>query len=135
VTETTAANHSFLLIGRNTETQWPLVLQQALSSLGKLYVVPEEEALQAVVQDHYDVIIIDAGTVRDAVLLTSHVRVHRPEARVIIATASPTWQRARKALQAGATDYIRKSLDKKELHARVQAVLEVPAPSWPRGGQ
>ena len=135
MTETMAATNSFLLIGRHTETQWPLVLQQALSPLGKLWIVPEEEALQAVIEGHYDLIIIDAGTVRDAALLTSHLRTHRPEARVIIATASPTWQRARKALQAGAADYIRKSLDKKELYARVQAVLQVPAPSRPRGGQ
>lgn len=135
MTETMAATNSFLLIGRHTETQWPLVLQQALSPLGKLWIVPEEEALQAVIEGHYDLIIIDAGTVGDAALLTSHLRTHRPEARVIIATASPTWRRARKALQAGAADYIRKSLDTKELYARVQAVLKVPAPSRPRGGQ
>lgn len=123
---------SFLLIGRKTETQWPLVLQQALSSLGKLHTVPEGESVEAVIQRHYDVIIIDAGAVSDVSLLTSRLRAQRPEARVVVATASPTWRRARQALQAGAADYIRKSLDEKELRSKIEAVLELPPPLWPR---
>ncbi len=123
---------TFLLIGEKKETQWPLVLQQALAPLGKLHVVAEEKAMQAIDQNDYSVIIIDAGAVRDAALLASRLRAQRLEARVVIATSSPTWQRARKALQAGAADYIRKSLNEKELRAKIQAVLKVPPPPWPR---
>ena len=132
MTETMATSYAFLLIGQNTETRWPLVLQRALSPLGKLHIVPEEEAVQATIRGHYDVIIIDAGAVRDPALLASHLRAQRPRTRIVIATASPTWQRARKALQAGAADYIRKSLDEKELYSKVQVVLNVPPPPWPR---
>ncbi len=125
-------NYSFLLIGENTETQWPLVLQRALAPLGKLHTAPEDQAIEAIRLAHYDVVVIDAGAVRDPAALTSCLRTQQPDLRIIIATASPTWQRARKALQAGAADYIRKSLDERELYSKIQAVLQVPPPPWPR---
>ncbi len=93
--------------------------------------MPQDEAMPAVIQSDYDVIIIDAGEVRDAALLASRLRARWPEARVVIATASPTWRRAREALRAGATDYIRKSLDEEELRSKIQAVLDAPPPSGP----
>lgn len=127
--ETVSEGRSFLLIGEKTGTQWPLILQQALSLLGKLWIVSEEEAVRAVSESRYDVVIIDAGAVRDAASLVSRLREQQPQARIIVATASPTWQRSREVLQAGAADYIRKSLDEKELRSKIQAVLEVPL-SW-----
>jgi DNA-binding response OmpR family regulator len=121
-------NHLFLLIDGRTEMQWATVLQRALSPLGKLHIVSEDDAVQAVTQNRYDVVIIDAGAVNDAVLLTSRLRAQRPGLRVVIATASPTWTRARQVFQAGAADYITKSLEEKELFNKIQAVLQVPPP-------
>jgi DNA-binding NarL/FixJ family response regulator len=126
--ESVVASYTFLSVGKPTETQWALVLKQALSPLGSLHVVAEEEAVLAAIQSHYDVIIIDAGAVSDAVLLVSQLRAQQPEVRVVIATASPTWRRARQALQAGAADYIRKSLDEKEVRSTIETVLELPPP-------
>jgi DNA-binding NarL/FixJ family response regulator len=123
-------NGSFLLVSDKRETRWSTVLQRALSALGKLDIVGEREAVQAVVQSHRDLIIVDAGTVDDAALLTSFLRTEQPEARIIVATASPTWQRAREAMQAGAADYIRKSLDEKELRSKIETVLGRPAPLY-----
>jgi DNA-binding NarL/FixJ family response regulator len=128
--EAVFVKHTFLLIGEEAETSWSSALRQALSPLGKLRIVSEETAVRAVIQSDYDVIIIDAGAVHDAALLTARLRAQRSEARVVIATASPTWQRARQALQAGAADYIRKSLDTEELRSKIEAVLEVPPPLW-----
>lgn len=130
---TTSGGYRFLLIGEKVETQWPLVLQRALSPLGKLRVISEEEAVQRVSREHYDVIIVDAGVVgdEDVVPLVSRLREQRLEARIVVATASPTWQRAREALQAGAAEYIRKSLDEKEIRLRIRAVLEALPPTSP----
>jgi DNA-binding response OmpR family regulator len=127
--EPLASNYIFLLIGETAEAEWALVLSRALSPMGSLHVVSQEEMAMTVIQQcHYDAIIIDAGAVRDAVLLVSHLRAQQPEVRVIIATASPTWRRAREALQVGAADYIRKSLNEEELRSKIQAVLELPPP-------
>ena len=116
--------YTFLLIGEKMETRWPLVLEQALSSLGKLVVVSEEEASQLITKNSYDMIIVDAGAVRDALGLVLYLRAAQPQARIIVATASPTWQRAREVLKAGATDYIRKSQDEKKLLSDIQTALE-----------
>jgi DNA-binding NarL/FixJ family response regulator len=124
----------FLLIGGKTELQWSLVLQRALSPVGEVRIVSEseKEAMQAALEGYYDVFILDATTVRDTALMVSHLRAHRPQVRIIVAAASPTWQQAREVLQAGAADYIRKSQDEKELRSNVQTVLEAPPPSWRR---
>jgi DNA-binding NarL/FixJ family response regulator len=120
--------HTFLLIGEIKETHWPLVLERALSSLGKLIVISEEQVNQTLTERGYDVIIIDAGAVENAAALVSCLRLKRPESRIIVATASPTWQRAREMLKAGASDYIRKSQNEKKLQGEIQAVLEGATP-------
>lgn len=122
--------YTFLLISEKMETRWPLVLEQALSSLGKLVVVSEEDASQLVAKNIYDMIIVDAGAVRDALRLVSYLRMAQPQTRIIVATASPTWQRAREVLKAGATDYIRKSQDEKKLLSDIQTVLEQLPPGY-----
>jgi DNA-binding NtrC family response regulator len=121
-------NYLFLLIDGNKEMQWPMVLQRALSPLGKLHVVSEDDAVQAVTQNRYAIVIIDMGAIDDAVLLVSRLQAQRPGLRIVIATASPTWTRARQMFQAGAADYIPKSLDEKDLFSKIQAVLKVPSP-------
>jgi DNA-binding NtrC family response regulator len=127
--EISALKYMFLLIVKTADVQWSLVLQQALSPLGELCIVPEEEVAQAITQRQYDVIVIDAGAVQDAALLTFDLKRQCPEARVIVTTTSPTWRRAREAFKAGAADYVRKSLDGKELRSKVKAVLEFSSPS------
>lgn len=128
--------YSFLLISEKAGTRWALILQHALSPLGQLRLVPEEEAAQAVSEGWYDAIIIDGGAVRDMVKLVFRLRVQQPQARIVVATASPTWKRSREVLRAGAVDYIRKSLDEQELRSKIQAVLEAPPSQspWKRNG-
>jgi len=121
----------FLLIGKGIDTQWSSVLRQALFPLGELRIIPSGEAVRALSKDDYQAIIIDAGEVHDVITMLSRLRAQQPEARIVVATTVPTWQRAREALRAGAADYIRKSLDEKELCSKIQAVLETPPPSWP----
>lgn len=120
----------FLLIGREAETEWSRSLREALSPLGKLHTVQEEESVNTVIREHYDLIIIDTRAVHDAALLTFRLRAERPEARVVVAAASPDWKAAREVLQAGAADYVRRSLDKVYLCYTMAAVLELPSPPY-----
>jgi len=124
-------NYQFVLIGK-TQARWSLVLAEALEFLGRLHVVSEQDAEQMDAWVDFDAIIIDAGTVSDAIEMITRLRNRAPNARVVVATAAPTWQLARAALQAGAADYIRKSLDKKELGQAIKEVVELPPPPWPQ---
>ena len=88
-----------------------------------LHIEREENAIKLILLNNYDLIIIDAAAVADVPLLIAHIRDQKPSTRVIVATASPTWTRAREAFQAGAIDYISKTLDKKEILLKLQESL------------
>ncbi len=116
----------FLLIDNKSGLQWSSILRKALSNWGELHIVSEANAIQGISEKNYVAIIIDAGAVLDANVLTARLIQRQPQARVIVATASPTWRRAREAMRAGAIDYIRKSLDEKELQSAIKAALLIP---------
>ncbi|MGQ9598886.1 MAG: response regulator [Anaerolineae bacterium] len=118
----------FLLVSEEEESLWPSVLRRALAPLGELQVLSEEKALQAVSARPVPMVILDAAGVRDVASLTSRLKKQRPDLHVVVATASPTWRRARNALQAGASDYIGKSLEEEKLRAQIEAVLKLPPP-------
>lgn len=116
-------NYGFLLIGTATDDPWRPVIEEALTSLGSLQIVREVDALRFTRQQSYDVIMIDATKVEDVFLLTSVIRLQRPEAKIVIVTASPDWKLARKAFRVGATDYIRKSMNKEEILSILRATI------------
>lgn len=119
----------FLLIGRPDNTGWPLFLRQALASLGALEIVSESDAAGRIAQYQCKaVVIIDAAVIEDVPALVARLRRQCPESRIVVVTASPTWQRARDAFQAGAVDYIRKSWNSRELLTAIRHVLgQAPA--------
>jgi DNA-binding response OmpR family regulator len=117
---------SFLLIGvYERNNQWCTLLRDVLAPLGSLEVMQEESTLDCPL-GCYDIVIVDAAGVRNVPSMVAHLRVERPQACVVVVTASPTWERAREAFQAGAADYIRKSLHRGELLAVVREVLSRP---------
>jgi len=114
----------FLLVSREEETAWPLTLSQALKSLGEVELVSEEKAVERVARCRGDaVVIVDATVVEKILDLIARLREQRPQARIVVATASPTWRRARDVLRLGAVDYIPKSLNKEELLADMKSIL------------
>ncbi|MFP5262399.1 MAG: response regulator [Blastocatellia bacterium] len=120
----------FLLIGEQGDF-WRQVLEGALAPMGHLQTVEEKSAIDLVIENEYAAIVIDAAHVGSFGLMTSRIRAQRPDARVIVATAAPSWQRAREAFKSGATDYIYKSADEAELLASLEAALAKPLTPWP----
>jgi len=116
---------SFLLVSQDTETPWVQAIQRALSTLGEWQIVPEKEAVDAICKHCYDVVIVDAGAVRNATSLVSRLLAKQTNFRIVVFTSSPTWQRAREVLQAGAANYVRKSLDEKEIQAVIESTLRL----------
>ena len=96
--------------------------------MGDLHTVGETGAVAAVDRRVYDVVILDTGAVNDERALVMELRARRPGLRVVVATASPTWRRARDVLREGAADYIRKPRDAEALRVIIAKVLELPGP-------
>lgn len=119
---------TFLLVGNREESPWAQTLAEALAPLGELGIISEQEAFKEIEHKRYDVIIVDSTVVKEVAPLVARLRVQQPEAHVVVATVSPTWQRARDAMQAGASDYIRKSLNKQETLAAMKKILNQTRP-------
>lgn len=114
---------NFLLVGNETDS-WVTVLNKALSPLGELRVVSEDTAESTLKQERFDVCLIDEGVVYNAAQLISYLHKHSVGIQIIAFTATPTWKRAKDILQAGATDYLRKSGDYKQVRSEVRSSLE-----------
>ncbi len=124
--------YRFLLIGDAPDDPWRQVIEEASAALGLLQAVKEIDTFRLIRQQDYDIIIIDAAKVEDAFGLTSCIRTRMPEAKIVIVTASPTWRRARAAFRAGATDYIRKSMNTKQISCVLQTTMGKMPPPWRR---
>src|SRR6267378_3009134 len=103
-----------LLTCGKEDNNWQAYLKEALAPLGKLRTMEVKEAMNSDNHTH-DLMIIDATFTENVDALISEIRSAQPERRIVVVTASPTWQRARAAFEAGAIDYLPKSLSKTDL--------------------
>ncbi|HMN28354.1 MAG TPA: response regulator [Caldilineaceae bacterium] len=113
----------FLLIEGTSDEHWHTVFEKALNPLGELYTGTEDEAVQLVHSSAYDIIFLDASAINDLVALVTQLRHLLATTPIIVLTASPTWNLARDLFRAGATDYLRKSLNQEAVRTIAATVL------------
>lgn len=125
----------FLLLDGAEGSYWTTFLADALAPLGTLSVARASQGGPLQEDEPDGLILIDATMVENVEKLVSSLRLERPERRIVVMTASPTWQRARAAFEAGAIDYLPKTLSRDELRGAFEQVLSRPLPPWPECGQ
>jgi DNA-binding NtrC family response regulator len=107
---------TILVISDETNSCWLRALRQALRLWAELYVLSEQEARTQDGDVGYALLIIDAaGISSDAGTVIEYLRAAFPRTPIVVATLSPSWERARQAFLAGAGDYIAKSLDREAI--------------------
>lgn len=105
-----------LAVGTSEEAAWLQTVSEAVQSLGEITFNTIETAFPEMKTNPYDLIIIDATAIGDDIVdLITQFHTARPCTPILVATTSPTWQRARQAFQAGAADYIRKTFSQQKL--------------------
>lgn len=114
-----------LYIGTPLDTIWPDVLRTALSPWGEVEMITDMGALEKLEQRDRDLIVVDAVATEKTVSLVNTLHKSSPQTPIVVVTTSPTWNRAREFLHAGATDYIRKSLDSEILNKIFKNLLFV----------
>jgi DNA-binding NarL/FixJ family response regulator len=114
------------VLTNNTSDPWVAELSQTLSALAVVRCLSEPSLVSDEVLEQSLLIVIDAGAVKSPHAAVAGLRSRRPDARVIVMTASPTWQRARSAFEAGALDYLSKSLRGADLVKTVKELLKRP---------
>lgn len=107
--------YQILLIGESQHDPWQSVLEEVSADLGCLEVTHETGTTRRIQAKVYDIIVIDATVVENIPDLMRIIKAQNTKAQIVVATASPVWEKAREAFRAGAADYIRKSMNKKRL--------------------
>lgn len=121
-------SYRFLLVTENADTPWTRQLWDVLQGMGTLEIAAQDTAVCHLTASQFDLLIVDAGQIVDFPVLVRRLRSRHGQTPIIVATASPTWQRAREARRAGASDYLVKSLNPKELQARLHELLTIDFP-------
>ncbi len=111
-----------VIIGNNADSLWVTAVRDALVNWGTVQFRSEDEALANPQEKSPDLLLVDASTLEiDTVQFVASLKQANPHTPIIVATTSPTWRRARDLIQAGATDYVRRSFDKRLILNRCQA--------------
>jgi len=123
---------SLLLI--SPDGNWQKIVHNAWANAGKVDMeVDLERALQLISvclsrKRPYELIIMDVWATPDIAESIAAIRQLQPDAKIVVASAGPTWKQARAAFDAGAVDFIVKSLDAEELQTSLQRARHIPTP-------
>lgn len=121
----------FLLISAEDGHYWHQILKEAVAPIGTVSIAYEHSLAAEALQPDYALVIVDATVVKDISTVLYELRRNCPKANIVVATATPTWTRAREAFHAGAIDYIRKSQNKDEILTDLQVILAKAQPTAP----
>lgn len=115
--------HQVLLIAGTIHAQWGNILQSAVGEEGSVYLATEQDFAGLLAKHAFHLVIVDAGEIGSFSQIVKEVRHLQPATKVVVATASPTWKRAREAMRAGAFDYIRKHQNEAQLARYLSQLL------------
>lgn len=118
----------FLLLQGDKDSHWSAFLAEVIAPLGNLSVAFAQEWIVEKEEEPDGLIIVDATNVEQFEKLVLTLCAEKPQRRVVVMTASPTWQRARAAFEAGAIDYLPKTLPTDELQSIFKQLLQEPLP-------
>jgi DNA-binding NtrC family response regulator len=122
----TKMKRAFVLITDDEEDAWAQELVGILRPLGELKIVQQGDFSAQGLSSMCELVIIDATSVRHISDLVAELRQCNPQRRVVVMTASPRWQSAREAFEAGAQDYLSKNVSSDKVLSNIRAVLEKP---------
>lgn len=122
--------HRFLLIALSDDP-WNTVLQTAVTQFDELQIASDDQCVRLIQEQDYALVILDATYVIDVPQLIEAILEQQANIPIIVATASPTWRRAREILSAGAVDYVRKSFHQEELVSALRSALLTASRRWP----
>lgn len=120
----------FMLVGERKDVNWIQMLQRAIAPFGTLDVI-SPTALDAINWQNIRLAFVDTVAVGDAVGMILNLRKRNKAMHVVVVTYSPTWRRALEAKQAGASQYLAKSLPQAEVQEAIAKVLQSEAPPLP----
>lgn len=96
-----------------SDSHWFQVLQKAMGPRADVYQDNIDNPSPTIWGRGYRLIVLDTLHIPKKRIFPTitYLKNQRPEVKIVVVSASPTWTTVREALKAGATDYIAKSFD------------------------
>jgi DNA-binding response OmpR family regulator len=116
--------NKFLLIGQNINPVWLDCLKLALQQWGEVQIVAPLDIFHHNMQN-YGLILIEANASADMELYIARVKGIAPGAKIVIFSAAPNWEEAKRVLLAGASDYIKQTLNEKKLRKEIEPLIDL----------
>lgn len=114
------------VLSNNCQSPWLKQTTEVLGSLGELAIYKESLFTDEFVES-FDLVLVDAsGLQMELAERVAWLNGRFPQTPIVVLTSSPTWRRAKAVLQAGASDYMRRSIESDQLLQRCRLLL-----SWP----
>lgn len=119
------------ILSNNEHSPWLKHMTEVLRSLGRLNVYAEgvfaEDSGELFNMEMMDMLVVDAsGLQMELAERVAWLHGRFPEVPIVVLTSSPTWRRAKAVLQAGAADYMRRSMEDERLLERCRLLLHCP---------
>jgi len=116
---------SILIVSNRPNSLWLSTLLAHLRGADQIVVVSEEKALSEVLRNPYVVVIIESAGVSHPSELIVQLSATDSDIVIFVASSDPNWQEARAVFRAGAADYFRQSLNKRDSTSIMNAILTV----------
>jgi ActR/RegA family two-component response regulator len=121
-----------VLLGTTKDNEWNNALKEALKPLGGIDVMEPGQLAAGEPNSKYKIVALDASYIDNVERYVSQLRSEEPDRRIVVLTAAPSWQSARAAFEAGAIDYLPKTLDQCEIRKAFKELKRKRLPPWPR---
>jgi DNA-binding NtrC family response regulator len=115
-------NH-ILLISHSSNHIWHNCLQRAVKPWGLIDTAQPGETINLDLTK-YALIVIEAIAQEDMEVFIGRIKDANPEVKIVVFSAAPNWEEAKKVLLAGASDYIEPSLDEDKLRRKFVPMLD-----------
>ena len=123
--EVVAGTRHFLLVSNQPELSWVCLLKKTLRVLGSIEILAEQDTTGRIARASHDVIMVDAGAIQDVPACVTNIRGQKPGAKIIVVAAVLDWQMSRAVFQAGALNYVSKSISPDELRNIFNRILRM----------
>ncbi len=116
------------VLSNNERSPWLKQLTEVLGTLGITTVFTEDMfAIDEGLKESFNLLVVDAsGLQMELAERVCWLHGRFSEVPIVVLTSSPTWRRAKAVLQAGAADYMPRSIDNDTLLARCRSQLHCP---------
>jgi DNA-binding NarL/FixJ family response regulator len=120
------STYQVLLIKNNIELSWLSVLNKSIGDIAEIITLNELNLAQEIKNKKCNLILINMASIANVEEVIKTSKQNKPGVPIVVITASPNSEIARKVFRAGASDYLRESIDETEIREELLGMIKQP---------